>query len=348
MVDLFRGFLAVGLLVFCPAAGASAAEATAVPEAASLGLGQIQVIGTHNSYHLRPNPELLKIAAAVRPDAKEWDYEHAPLDVQLDRGVRSFEIDLHLSKEGWEVFHVPVIDNRSSCPRFEGCLEKVRAWSDKHPGHVPVSFLLEIKDEGVVLDKRLRAPDETSLLELDRLIRSVFPRERRLEPDDVRQGAATLEEGVLKNGWPTLGRCRGRVLFLLHERGRNREMYVKGAPALEGRAMFVNSSPGRADAATLVLDNPRDPKIPELARKGYLIRTRADAREPNASATRRDRALQSGAHIVSTDFPPGERDPKSGFVVEFPSAAPARVNPVSGPERVRGRVVLEPIEASRP
>jgi hypothetical protein len=32
---------------------------------------------------------------------------HLPLDVQLENGVRSLEIDIHNTPNGWEVMHVP-------------------------------------------------------------------------------------------------------------------------------------------------------------------------------------------------------------------------------------------------
>ena len=104
--------------------------------------------------------------------------------------------------------------------------------------------------------------------------------------------------------------------------------------------MFVNSSPGRPDAAVLVLDNPDDPEIPRRAEQGYLIRTRADSTSRKPSPARREKAFASGAHIVSTDYPPGEAFPATGYVVGIEAGA-ARVNPVTGPEGMRGAVAPE-------
>jgi hypothetical protein len=98
--------------------------------------------------------------------------------------------------------------------------------------------------------------------------------------------------------------------------------------------MFVRSDESRDDGATLVLDNPRDPDIPRLTKAGYFIRTRADANlkiPGSGQPARRDAAFASGAHILSTDFPTGEADAESGYVVEFPNQAAARINPVNGP-----------------
>ena len=91
------------------------------------------------------------------------------------------------------------------------------------------------------------------------------------------------------------------------------------------------------------MDNPRDPDIPRLVRPGYFIRTRADSdlRLGTDKTRRRDAALASGAQILSTDYPSGEAQTDNGYTVEFPDAAPARVNPVNGPEDHRGQSLAQ-------
>ena len=106
--------------------------------------------------------------------------------------------------------------------------------------------------------------------------------------------------------------------------------------------MFVRSDDKREDAAVLILDNPRSDAINRMAKMGYFIRTRADADLRGNLAdkqARRDAALAGGAHILSTDFPSGEAQVETGYVVEFPDAAQARVNPVSGPPALAGQTV---------
>ena len=80
--------------------------------------------------------------------------------------------------------------------------------------------------------------------------------------------------------------------------------------------------------------------ILRLVKVGYFIRTRADANvKPGAKdrTTRLEAALASGAQILSTDYPTGEPESATGYVVQFPHAAPARVSPVNGPEALRGQ-----------
>ncbi len=153
-----------------------AAEPAAID---SLRMNQVQVIGTHNSYHVRKNEPGKRGVA-------EWNYSHAPLDVQLDRGLRSFELDLHDRAGEFQVFHVPLLDEGTTCRKLADGLATVRRWSDAHPRHVPISFLFELKKEGPGLDKRIKEPDAAALDRLDALLDAAFPRERRISPDDVR------------------------------------------------------------------------------------------------------------------------------------------------------------------
>ncbi len=59
-------------------------------------LNQIQVIGTHNSYHAGIAPNESKIWQAKYADAyKGLDYQHQPLPQQFDSGVRQIELDVY-------------------------------------------------------------------------------------------------------------------------------------------------------------------------------------------------------------------------------------------------------------
>jgi|HubBroStandDraft_6_1064221.scaffolds.fasta_scaffold68867_3 Phosphoinositide phospholipase C, Ca2+-dependent len=320
-------------MVLIPSARGHVACASSPKGVEELPINQLQFIGTHNSYHVRAKPSR---------NFPSLNYSHAPLDVQLDRGVRSVELDLHDRDGVFEVFHVVKIDEGTTCRHLSEALETVRKWSDAHPGHLPISFLFELKKDGVGLDPSIRAFDAASLDRLDTLLRSVFPPARSITPDDVRGTAVTLREAVTTKGWPTLAASRGKVFFMLHDEGKLRDFYVNGHPSLRGRAMFVRSEETRDDAATLVMDNPRNSDIPRLVKAGFFIRARADGdlhTDRPGRPSRLKAAMESGAQIVSTDFPTGERQAGSGYLVEFPGGAPARVNPVNGPISLRGQTL---------
>ena len=174
--------------------------------------------------------------------------------------------------------------------------------------------------------------DKEALDAIDAEIRSVFPDEQLILPDDVRGDAVTLELAVLEQGWPSLAEARGRIIFALDNGGEKRDRYIEGHPSLEGRVMFTDSPPGTPEAAFMKRNNPLSEPghIEELVAQGYLVRTRADADTQQArdnDPTRREAALASGAHYISTDYP--VPDPAfSSYRVQIPGGGIARCNPV--------------------
>jgi hypothetical protein len=326
---------------------------TGYPLDDTLRLDQIQVLGSHNSYHGRPYPQVLKALYASTPDlAKTLDYAHAPLPRQFDIGVRQIELDVwndpkggkyarpsfpiqegvHIPANplmlapGFKVIHQADVDTNSTCLTFVTCLHLVKDWSDAHPGHVPIDIHVEMKDD---------SENETSFRELEREMLSVFPRDRVITPDDVRGDAPTLGAAVRAHGWPVLGKVRGKVYFTLDNEGF-RKAYLAGHPSLRGRLMFTPSSPGQDDAAFAKLNDPIGDaaKIRAALAAHMIVRTRADADTLAARAndpTMKLAALRGGAQLVSTDY---ERpDPKigTGYTVRIPDGTPARCNPVTAP-----------------
>ncbi|MFV2039932.1 MAG: phosphatidylinositol-specific phospholipase C1-like protein, partial [Acidimicrobiales bacterium] len=341
-----------------------------------LAINHIQVLGSHNSYHLKPVPLLFDAIAALSPElAESIEYSHASLTEQLETfGIRQLEIDVYADPEGglysnpatnplvglaglddpalvqpgFKVLHTQDFDYATTCLTLVACLEEINVWSDAHPNHLPLMIMLEFKSEsvpdaaaaaGIELTVQLpwTTPLEptTGLLDaLDAEIRSVFGSDRLIEPDDVRGDAATLEEAVLEDGWPTLEESRGKVMFTMTDGGSIRDLYVADAPSLEGRPIFTNGTPGQPDAAFMRFDDPADPGLDAAVAAGYLVRTRTDS--PTADArmndpTRRDLALGGGAHFLSTDYYAPSEFFDSPYEVQLPGGAVARCNPVSAP-----------------
>jgi Phosphoinositide phospholipase C, Ca2+-dependent len=343
-----RGALLAGVVVALVAAtcggggGGRKAKPAAYPRDTSLRLDQVQVLNTHNSYHRRGPVQL--------PGAlgESIDYEHLPLDQQLEtQGVRGFELDIVNDGAGFPVVHTPVVDAETTCTPFDECLRVTKAWSDDHPGHVPVFVLVEPKDGALerMLDPRLGAFDAAAVDRLDATTRSVLTRDDLLEPDDVRGRAATLREAVRERGWPTLGRTRGKIVLILNSGSAARDVYLEGRPALEGAPMFVTARVAAPSAAVVKVDDPDAARIARLVRRHYLVRTRADADTVEARAndtTRRDLALGSGAQLVSTDFPAADPAINPAYSVQIPEGRPGRCNPVSAPRRCRSVDVENP------
>src|ERR1700678_2430766 len=202
-------------------------------------LNQIQVIGTHNSYHAGIAPNESKLWQAKYAEAfKGLDYQHQPLPLQFDSGVRQIELDIYadskgglyahpsgpqmvaaahlppdpdfdptgiMSKPRFKVMHVQDVDYRSNCQPFTGCLEQVRQWSKAHPNHIPIFILIETKQGRPQGQLHLTEPEPFTAATFDALdaeIRSVFQPDEMITPDDVRGNYNTLNEVVLAGNWP--------------------------------------------------------------------------------------------------------------------------------------------------
>jgi Phosphoinositide phospholipase C, Ca2+-dependent len=332
-------------------------------------INQIQVIGTHNSYHSGFAPSAAKLWQQKNPKVfAGLDYRHPSLTAQLDAGVRQLEIDIfadskgglyahpygetliaqaglpadppfdpqHLmDKPGFKVMHVQDVDYRSVCQPFTACLAEVRAWSKVHPRHLPIFLLIETKQGALKVNFPSVPPEEFTPAVFDALdgeIRSVFSGKEMILPDDVRGKYSTLNEAVRLQRWPTVAQARGKVMFLMDQKKMG-PVYLEGHPSLKGRVLFTNADAGTADSAFIEQNDAPASAIEALVQQGYLIRARADSDTKEArtnDTTRRDEVLASGAQIISTDYPASEAA-TSGYKVDLPGNAVARCNPVLKP-----------------
>jgi len=334
-------------------------------------LNHVQVLGTHNSYHVEPRPALLQAIASFDPQAAaSMEYTHRPFDEQLGLlGIRQVELDVfadpngglfavplgpifvqgypdpikpQLLAPGLKVLHTQDIDFETRCLTFVSCLQAIKAWSDANPGHLPVMVLVQANDAVVPLPPGLPpltvpAPFGAAALDqIDADIRTVFADDELITPDDVRGDRATLEQAVLNDGWPTLRESRGRLLFALDNTDLKRDLYLAGHPSLKGRVLFTDSPPGSPESAFVKVNDPlaNQQYISQLVEAGYIVRTRADADTLEARfglTARRDAALASGAQFVSTDYPEPDPDFSTGYFVEVADETNARCNPVLSP-----------------
>ncbi len=364
--------VALPLLLFVSLAavgcgGADGGEAPAYPRDDELRLNQIQVIGSHNSYHIEPRPALLTaLVRAVGSLAYGFAYTHRPLDEQFEtQGVRQIEIDVfadpeggkfakrmgmrlihepvesgvpELERPGFKVLHVQDLDFESTCWTLIDCLQTVKRWSDAHSKHMPIMILIEAKDEIIpIAGSAIPLPfDKAQFDALDAEIRSVFPASQLITPDDVRGEHETLEEAVTTAGWPTLRQSRGRILFCLDNGGDYKQAYLDGHPSLRGRVMFTSSGPGEPEAAFIKLNSSIDDfaLIQAAVAQGFVVRTRADGDTVEAQTgdtVPRDKALESGAQWISTDYPVPDPRWSTGYSATIPGGLPARCNPITAP-----------------
>ena len=233
------------------AVGMAGAMSIAMAVADEPRLNQIQVIGTHNSYHIAPAPAIYElVASAGRRRAEGLDYSHRPLDEQLSqlghprdrarpvrrpqrRIVRRAKLakdgqesgqgsgpdpaaDGKLREPGFKVLHIQDVDFRTHTPTFVDALKQIRSWSRAHRNHVPIMIMIELKDEAIFgLSTKPVKFGRDEVDEVDIEILSVFDRSEILTPDRVRGRFKTLPEAIRAQGWPALDAVRGLVMFSL-------------------------------------------------------------------------------------------------------------------------------------
>jgi hypothetical protein len=343
-------------------------------------LNQIQVIGSHNSYHIAADPGVMSlIAAGGARRAESIDYTHPPLAEQFSQlGIRQVELDVYadpkggqfaspsarkvliglkkdpgpdpnaqgqLDKPGLKVLHVPDVDFRSTTPTFIDALKQIRSWSQANPPHVPILIQVELKDEAIsTLPTRPVRFEREQIDAVDAEIMSVFAQTEIITPDRIRGRFATLPEAIRAQGWPALDDVRGLVIFALDNEGSLRDLYLEGHEALKGRVMFATVEPSNPAAAWFKINDPiKDfDRIQHLVREGYLVRTRADADTRQARAG--DITQRDKALASGAQFISTDyaRPDRrfSDYSVRFPDGQVARSNPVSG-EHAWSQIDLE-------
>jgi Phosphoinositide phospholipase C, Ca2+-dependent len=332
-----------------------------------LPINQYQFIGSHNSYKEYIDPKLIKLIekADTSRSLKGIEYHHIGLSEQLNLGLRALEIDIAadekggkyahpkgldwagkqatrpydtegvMNEAGFKVLHIQDIDFRSNCLTFKQCLKELKQWSNAHPDHEPIFITMNAKDDTInkpdfVVPEKFTA---TVFDQLDKALLDHLGLEKIITPDAVRGKFATLEEAVLKNGWMKRSQAKGHFIFILDENKEKTTYYTQNHPALKGRVMFTNAPVGTPEAAILIMNDPLKEgiQIKENVKKGYIVRTRADAdtREARTNDYSRFKAAQeSGAQIISTDYYVKSTLFPSEYMVSFEGKTYFKKNPL--------------------
>jgi len=305
---------------------------------ANLRLDQIQVVGTAESYKLRPDTAVLGlIRLGGKRAAQEVDFALPPIAAQLDADVRALAFDVAydpkggayknpagagmamdllpddyikaMSRPGFKAIHVLDVDYRSSCLLLSDCLQGVAAWSRAHPRHLPIVITLRTNDSKTPMPGATHPLpcDETALNALETEIKAAFTSDQIFTPDQLQGRYPSLRDAATAHAWPMLGAVRGKVIFVLDDSMVKARAYQGSRTSLEGRLMFVAADQASPLAAFVNIPDPvKDgARIGAAVKAGFMIITRADddAHEARAnSPARRNAAFASGAQIVRTNF----------------------------------------------
>ena len=327
-------------------------------------LNHIQIIGTHNSYHIEPQKEILAALNSMHHEDLSFSlqYTHPSMREQLGiQNIRHLELDVfydpegnHYSKRkglelvgihapkipelslpGFKVLHIQDLDFLTQCILLTKCLQDIKKWSDENPQHLPIFINIEPKFQSIegtpAIDFTVPLPiDEHFLKDLDQEITSVIPREKILTPDDVRGSYSTLEKALLETGWPLLHQVLGKFIFIFDNSGDGRDLYLKMHPGLQDAVLFTTAKAVGLPESAIFFEGDLA-RIPSLVRSGYIVRTRADGGPKDAQQNNvvgRDAALSSGAHLVDTDYPVPDPRFSADYQVTFSNNKKARCNPL--------------------
>ncbi|UAB85610.1 phosphatidylinositol-specific phospholipase C1-like protein [Zunongwangia sp. SCSIO 43204] len=326
-------------------------------------INQVQVIGSHNSYKKAIEDSLY--AYLESQDSlgrlKGLQYDHIPMLQQLSMGLRNLEVDVYIDKNGgkfsnpkglslaedqskydpenkleepgFKMIHIPDIDFRTQYYLFENCLKDLKSWSEENPDHTPIFITLEPKDGEE--NNFGTSPDPftaEAYQELDDIILESLGKEHIITPDDIRADYKTLNEAVTVGNWPTIDEAKGKFMFILDTKGAKMELYIKDHPSLKDRVSFTNSKENSPEAAAMIINDPYDKRISDLVKKGYIIRTRADANTTEArnnDYSRFKTAKKSGAQIITTDYYLPSKFFDSDYQIDFGKNIFYRKNPIN-------------------
>ncbi|MEC8049862.1 MAG: Ca2+-dependent phosphoinositide-specific phospholipase C [Myxococcota bacterium] len=291
-----------------------------------LRLHHVQVRGTHNSYHIEPE-------SVVHPSHA---YSHAPLDIQLEtQNVRTFELDLHRFDDTFEVFHLILVDEVTSCQMFTDCLSVVQRWSASKPDHLPIMIWIEMKSG------MSQEPLE-SLLLIEQEIETVFPAEQLLTPALVRGDYGSVREALATEGWPTLGEIRGRTMFIILNNGEHTGPYTNDFTSLENRILFPRASSSQYQmpwAAVEKLGTSSVDGISQINAGNMLVAANVcSADDEDATCyLKREEGIANGIHMLKDDYPYPVADRE--YWMELPDGPVASCNPLTAPPNCTGEAL---------
>ena len=178
----------------------------------NLPINYYNTLMTHNSYHRRG------MMASFIPS---MNYEHDSLTNQLNRNVRGLELDIHLNRrtERFQVYHIPLIDDKSNCNCFLSCLLEIKNWMTTNTKNNDKPDLITIFIEPKYARDFVpfcRKEDTHTLPNLMNEILRVFSPEQILTPAKLKGEYSSLRTSVSGRGWPLKNSVKGMVLFVLN------------------------------------------------------------------------------------------------------------------------------------
>jgi|GEM_PF-3793559 len=231
--------------------GFSASAFAQLCKPSGIRYNEVQQLSSHNSYDKN----------RIKPD----------IEIQADSGIRSFEFDIHAKHTRlfhksypageWGVYHITdLLSGGDYGSSLTECLNKVKAWHDRHPEHEVITIWLQLVGGW---NKNGHSP-----MDLDSNINRCLSFRNIFTPAMFLHTTGSLQQAAA-SGWPVLDSMKGKFVIVLTGNNPACSAYLKSsqptcfvAPqnidsmeVLSGgwnNAVFFNFSTSRAGVARFV------------------------------------------------------------------------------------------------
>lgn len=276
---------------------------------------EMAFLATHNSYQrlstetTRKYQIPFKILSFGIETFNKTDFESDTLTTQFELGIRSIELDIEAMEKGsqvsFTVMHKPVMDSATTCFDFEQALEEIVMWSDHNPNHLPISIIIESKQEvGPVDGLKIFSIEHAPAF--DNVLKTKLG-DKLLTPADFLGEHKNFKAMREADDWMKVKDMLGKVVVILHE-NKMTEDYVELDETLRTQAMIPSLlyKQRNRDYASIIIDNnpKKTVKRKDTFQQGnFIVRTRADS-YPKFSEERYELTEDCGSQIITSDYVP--------------------------------------------
>lgn len=304
---------------------------------AGLKFNAIRYTATHNSYQTESVDELKQIYRKLSDltfglvPENMADFVSPTLTDQLNSGIYSFEIDIEVFDRNGDIsftcMHNPRFQMTTSCYDFALAMKEIAMWSDNNPNHLPITVIIEPKESFLPIED-MKVLNLDYAKELDKTLRATLG-DRLFTPADMLREYESFGEMRRADDWCKVKDMLGKVLILFHE-CKTTEGYIELDPTIRTQAMFpmLRAKDIDRDCASFLLINKPVNEFDDIQKalnNKFIVRTRVDE-FTKVTEKRREKAFESGAQIMSTDYPVRQGLTADDYVVCFGDMKTISVN----------------------
>ncbi len=299
---------------------------------------ELSFIATHNSYQTQSVEAYRQIFDNLSTltfnlvSDKTGEFSSQTLTEQFNCGIRSIEMDIETVENGEDIsftcMHSPFLDNGTSCYDFELALREIKLWSDYNPGHLPITIIIEPKSVFIPMEN-MKYMNLDYALKMDELLRDTLG-DKLFEPADMLRDYASFADMRRADDWCKVKDMLGKVVVLLHETGVTKD-YIAVDESIRTQAMFPMLRYNDRDlpyASFLIMNEPSqvfESKNEVIDTQKLIVRTMVDS-YTSVSQEKLEASMQSGAQILSTDYPARTDSLPESYKVEFGNGKTVRIN----------------------